>query len=199
MATALGCNTTRVLYNAPVAGTRNTGEPSTSSISRLHLRGRLSNKKLSLKLAGRRGLNDGIGPLVRASLSNEGDDVRELASEKAVESGGQVAQDTEKLANGQNPVVFDAKTEDALDVASYEVDVRSGVVDVASDTAVDTTDDVDALAKKDAVPLADTYGRTVEDTAETLEAKAAEVGDREVKKESGESQGSSGSFFEDQV
>jgi len=39
----------------------------------------------------------------------------------------------------------------------------------------------------------------VEDTADALEAKAAEVGDREVKKESGESQGSSGSFFEDQV
>lgn len=199
MASTLGCNTTRVLYNAPVAGTRNTGEPSTSSISRLHLRGRLSNKKLSLKLAGRRGLNEGICPLVRASLSNEGDDVRELASEKAVESSEEVAEDTKKLANGQSPVVFDAKTEDVLDAASYEGDVREGVVDVASDTAVDTTDDVDALAKKDAAPLADTYGRSVEDTAEALEAKAAEVGDREVKKESGESQDSSGSFFKDQV
>lgn len=199
MATTLGCNTTRVLCNAPVAGTRNTGEPSTSSISRLHLRGRLSNKKPSLKLTGRRGLNDGICPLVRASLSNEGDDVRELASEKAVESGGQVVQDSKKLANGQSFVVLDAKTEDASDAASYEGDVREGVVDVASDTAVDTTDDVDTLATKDAAPLADTYGRSVEDTAEALEAKAVEVGDREVTKESGESQGSSGPFFKDQV
>lgn len=200
MAATLGCNTTRVLYNVPVAGTRNAGEPSTSSISRLHLRGRRgSSKKLSLKLAGRQGANKGI-PLVRAS--NEGDKVRELASEKAVESVQEVAQDAKKLANGQNPVELDAKAEDASDAASYDSDVREKVVDVASDTAVDTSDDVDALAKKDAAPLAEAYGRSLEDTAEALEAKAAEVSDREARKESstsGETEGKSGIYFKDQV
>lgn len=204
MAATLGCNSARVLYNAPVAGIPNAGEPSTSSISRLHLRGRRANggsKKLSLKFAGRQGANKGI-PLVRASLSNEGDKVRELASEKAVESGKQVAQDAKNLADGQSPVELDAKADDVSDAASNDGDVREKVADVASDMAVDAADDVQALAERDAAPLAEIYGRSVEDTAESLEAKAAEVSDREAKKESstsGESQGNSGSFFKDQV
>ncbi|KAG0604206.1 hypothetical protein M758_10G152900 [Ceratodon purpureus] len=204
MAATFGCSTARVLYNAPVAGTRTSGEPSTLIIARLHLRGRRANggsKKLSLKLAGRQGINRGVS-LVRASLNNEGDKVRELASEKAVESGQQVAQDAKKLANGQSPVKLDAKAEDASDAASYESDVREKVVDVASDMAVDNSADVDALAKKDAGPLAETYGRSIDDTAEALEAKAAELSDREAMKVSsgsGESGDNSGTFFKDQV
>ena len=204
MAATLGCNTARVLYNAPVVGTRTSGEPSTSSISRLHLRRRWANggsRRLSLKLAGRQGLNKGI-TLVCASLNNEGDEVRELASEKAVETGQQGVHGAKKLSNGQDPVELDAKAEDASDAASYEGDVREKVVDVASDMAVDNTADVDALAKKDAGALAEAYGRSVKDTAEALEAKAAELSDREVRKESSgsaESGGNSGSFFKDQV
>lgn len=204
MAATLGCNTARVLYNAPVPGTPTSGEPSTSSISRLHLRERRANggsKKLALKLAGRHGVNRGVS-LVRASLNNDGDKVRELASEKAVESGQKVDQDAKKLANGQSAVELDAKAEDASDAASYEGDVREKVVDVASDMAVDNAADVDALAIKDAGPLAEAYGRSIEDTAEALEAKAAELSDREGRKESSESAesgGNSGSFFKDQV
>lgn len=203
MAATLGCTPTRILCNAPVVGSRNAGEPSTSSISRLHLRGRRgyggSKKSLSLKHADRQGANRGAS-LVRASLSNEGDKIRELASEKAVESGQQIDKDTKNLANGQSPVVLDAKAEDASDAASYDSGVREKVVDVASDMAVDTSDDVDALAKKDAAPLAETYGRSIEDTAEALEAKAAEVSDREARKEDSSTSGESeSSFFKDQV
>lgn len=118
---------------------------------------------------------------MRASNS---DSIRELASEKAVESSKQVAEDANRLANGQSPVVLDAKAEDASDTASYTPDVREKVVDVASDMSVDTTADVDELARKDAEPLAEEFGYTVEDTANALENKAEEVGEREVKKES---------------
>jgi hypothetical protein len=183
-----------------VAASRNIGEPSTSSIARLHLSGGKRagpSKKLSLRHVGR----------IRAQ-SNEGDKVRELASEKAVESGKQFDEDATKLAgNGQSPVVLDAKVEDASDAASYEPEVREKVVDVASDMAVDNFDDVDALAKKDAAPLAEAWGRSLDDTAEALEAKAAEISEREARKESSSSSSDSDSensskpkpFFEDQV
>lgn len=201
MAATLGCNPTRVLCNAPVAASRNVGEASTSSIARLHLRPRVGvpSKKLSVRHVGRR---------IRAQ-SNEGDKVRELASEKAVESGKQFDEDAKKLAgtgNGQSPVVLDAKVEDASDAASYEPEVREKVVDVASDMAVDNSDDVDALAKKDAAPLADAWGRSLDDTADALEAKAAEISEREARKESSSSSSSDSDnsskpkpFFEDQV
>ncbi|XP_024386201.1 uncharacterized protein [Physcomitrium patens] len=176
MAAMLACSTAHALCNSPVAQTRTSGELFTSSNCRLHLREQLV-KKLSFKLIGKQS----IVPMMRASNS---DSIRELASEKAVESSKQVAEDANRLANGQSPVVLDAKAEDASDTASYTPDVREKVVDVASDMSVDTTADVDELARKDAEPLAEEFGYTVEDTANALENKAEEVGEREVKKES---------------
>lgn len=204
MAATLGCNTAHVLYNAPVAGNRTVGEPSTSSIFRLPLRRRRGDggsKKLSLKLSGRRVVN--VGPLLaRASLPSEGDKIVELASEKAVESGQQFEQDAKKLSNGHSPAELDAQVDDASDAASLDNNVREKAVDVASDMAVDSSEDVDALAKKDAEPFAAEYGRSIEEAAEGLETKAAEISEREAKKESGttlESRADSAPFFKDQV
>jgi hypothetical protein len=144
-----------------------------------------------------------IGPsLARASLPGEGDKIVELASEKAVESDQQFEQDTKKLSNGHSPAELDAKVDDASDAASLDNNVREKAVDVASDMAVDSSEDVDALAKKDAEPFAAEYGRSIEEAAEALETKAEEISEREAKKESGttsESGADSAPFFKDQV
>ena len=177
MAATLSCSSTHMVHNAPVALYRTSGQSGTPSMFILHLRKNLASN-LSLKLSHQTS-NRGV---LLARASADSDNVRELASEKAVETGKQVADDTTKLASGQNPVGFDANTEDASDTASYNSDVREKVADVASDMAVDPAD-VDSLAKKDAEPLAQEYGRTIDDTADALESKAEEVSDRQVKKE----------------
>jgi len=177
MAATLGWSSTHMMHTAPVAQSRTSGQATTSSTSSiLHLR----KLKPSLKLSQHQISNRGV-LLARASTNS--DNVRELASEKAVESGKDVVDDATKLANGQSPVAFDATAEDASDAASYSSDVREKVVDVASDMAVDPAD-VDDLAKKDAEPLAKEFGRSIDDAAEALESKAEEVSDREVRKES---------------
>lgn len=179
MAATLGCTSTHMLHNAPVALTRTSGQPATSSTSVLHFRKQLASN-LSLKLSQHQIPTRGAQLSVRASSNS--DNVRELASEKAVESGKEVADDTTKLANGTSAAAFDAAAEDSSDAASYNSDVRASVVDVASDMAVDPAD-VDEQAKKDAKPLAQEYGRSIDDTVEALESKAEEVSAREAKKE----------------
>lgn len=167
MAVTVSCSTTHMLHNAPVRVTSR--QPTISSSSMLQMRREFGSIKLS--------------HVSRASKNGD-NVVRELASEKAVESGQQVADDSSKLANEQqSAVAWDARAEDASDAASYNSDVRDKVVDVASDMAVDSAADVDNVARKDAEPLAQAFGRTVEDTAEALESKAAEVSDREARKQ----------------
>lgn len=178
MAATLGCSSTHMLHNAPVALSRTSGQPATSSTSILPLSKQLASN-LSLKRSQHQISTRGV-LLARASANK--DNVRELASEKAVETGKEVADDTSKLANGQSSAELDATAEDASDAASYNSDVREKVVDVASDMAVDPAD-ADDLAKKDAKPLAQEYGRSIDDTTEALESKAEEVSDREAKKE----------------
>lgn len=168
MAVTVSCSTTHMLHNAPVRVTSRQSITSSNS-SMLQMRREFGSIKLS--------------HVSRASKNGD-NVVRELASEKAVESGQQVADDSSKLANEQqSAVAWDARAEDASDAASYNSDVREKVVDVASDMAVDSAADVDDVARKDAEPLAQAFGRTVEDTAEALESKAAEVSDRESRKE----------------
>ncbi|CAM6018109.1 unnamed protein product [Sphagnum balticum] len=113
--------------------------------------------------------------IVRASLK-KGEDgeraVREWASEKAVEAGPSV-----------NTTDIDVKAEELSDSASYDRSVRDSVLDVASDTAIDTQAGVDEVAREDAEGISQELGRSVEDTVVALEDKASEVADREVRKE----------------
>lgn len=100
-----------------------------------------------------------------------------------MESGEEILADTSKLSGGQSAGVLDAEAEDASDAASYNSNVREKVVDVASDTAVDSTEDVERLARKDAGDLAKEDGLSVEDETERLERKAEEVSEREARKQ----------------
>lgn len=179
MAATMACSSTHMLHNAPVALSRTSGQPATSSTSILHFRKPLASN-LSIKISRHQISKRGV---LQVRASTNGDNISELASEKAVETGKELADDASKLANGENPAAFDDKADDASDAASYNSDVREKVVDIASDMAVDPSD-VDTLAKKDAEPLAHQSGRSIEDTAEALESKAAEVSDREARKAS---------------
>ncbi|CAK9194324.1 unnamed protein product [Sphagnum troendelagicum] len=113
----------------------------------------------------------------RASLKKgEGGEraVREWASEKAVEAGPSV---------NTTDIGVDVKAEELSDSASYDRWVRDIVLDVASDTAIDTQAGVDEVAREDAEGISQELGRSVEDTVVALENKASEVADREVRKE----------------
>ncbi len=115
--------------------------------------------------------------VVRASLKKaEGGErvVREWASEKAVEAGPSV---------NTTDIGVDVKAEELSDSASYDRSVRDSVLDVASDTAIDTQAGVDEVAREDAEGISQELGRSVEDTVVALEDKALEVADREVRKE----------------
>jgi hypothetical protein len=115
--------------------------------------------------------------VVRASLKKgEGGErvVREWASEKAVEAGPSVK---------TTDIGVDVKAEELSDSASYDRSVRDSVLDVASDTAIDTQAGVDEVAREDAEGISQELGRSVEDTVVALEDKASEVADREVRKE----------------
>ncbi|CAM6041074.1 unnamed protein product [Sphagnum compactum] len=115
--------------------------------------------------------------VVRASLKKgEGGErvVREWASDKAVEAGPSV---------NTTDIGVDVKAEELSDSASYDRSVRDSVLDVASDTAVDTQAGVDEVAREDAEGISQELGRSVEDTVVALEDKASEVADREVRKE----------------
>lgn len=160
MAATVSCSTTHTVHNVPA--TLTSRQSTTSSSSFVNFRRQFRSVKLA---------------------ATNSDNVRELASEKAVESGQQVADDSSKLADNESANAFDAKVEDASDAASYDSNVRESVVDVASDMAVDNTADVDEVARKDAEPLAQEFGRSVEDATEALESKAVEVSDREARKE----------------
>lgn len=161
MAATVSCSTTHMVHNVPA--TLTSRQSTTSSSSFVNFRRQFRSVKLA---------------------ATNSDNVRELASEKAVESGQKVAEDSSKLANNDESAnAFDAKVEDASDAASYDSNVRESVVDVASDMAVDNTADVDEVARKDAEPLAQEFGWSVEDATEALESKAVEVSDREARKE----------------
>jgi hypothetical protein len=115
--------------------------------------------------------------VVRASLKKgEGGEraVREWASDKAVEAGPSV---------NTTDIGVDVKAEELSDSASYDRSVRDSVLDVASDTAIDTQAGVDEVAREDAEGISQELGRSVEDTVVALEDKASEVADREVRKE----------------
>jgi len=115
--------------------------------------------------------------VVRASLKKgEGGErvVREWASEKAVEAGPSVK---------TTDIGVDVKAEELSDSASYDRSVRDSILDVASDTAIDTQAGVDEVAREDAEGISQELGRSVEDTVVALEDKASEVADREVRKE----------------
>lgn len=115
--------------------------------------------------------------VVRASLKKgEGGErvVTEWASEKAVEAGPSV---------NTTDIGVDVKAEELSDSASYDRSVRDSVLDVASDTAIDTQAGVDEVAREDAEGISQELGRSVEDTVVALEDKASEVADREVRKE----------------
>jgi hypothetical protein len=115
--------------------------------------------------------------IVRASLKKgQGGErvVREWASEKAVEAGPSV---------NTTDIGVDVKAEELSDSASYDRSVRDSVLDVASDTAIDTQAGVDEVAREDAEGISQELGRSVEDTVVALEDKASEVADREVRKE----------------
>jgi hypothetical protein len=115
--------------------------------------------------------------VVRASLKKgEGGErvVTEWASEKAVEAGPSV---------NTTDIGVDVKAEELSDSASYDRSVRDSVLDVASDTAIDTQAGVDEVAREDAEGISQELGRSVEDTVVALEDKASEVADRELRKE----------------
>ena len=206
----IGC--TRVLHTmnavAPVVALRTSEEPSTSSISRLHFQGGQARKLINMHIVGnqnqrnqRVSITKGKTVLIVRASGDE--NVRELASDKAVDEGKTLYDDAKKLAANGNTNVssLEAKAEDASDDAAYGGEFREKAVDVASNTAVDSWPQVDELAKKDAAGIADQLGRTVEETAESLEIKAKQLTDREVQKESEEGSSSSGPepFFKDQV
>lgn len=206
----MGC--TRVLHTAnaaaPVVALRTSEEPCASSISRLHLQGGQGRKLIKMHIVGNQNQRNQRVSITKGNtvliVRASGDDnVRELASDKAVDEGSTLYDNAKKLAaNGNtNLSSLEAKAEDASDDAAYGGEFREKAVDVASNTAVDSWPQVDELAKKDAEGMADQLGRTLEETAESLEIKAKQLTDREVQKESEEGSRTSvpEPFFRDQV
>lgn len=209
----MGC--TRVLHTAnaaaPVVVLRTPEEPSTSSISRIHLQGGQGRKLINMHIVGSQNQrNHGVsirkGNTVLIVRASGDENVRELASDKAVDEGKTLYDDAKKLAaNGNtNLSSLEANANNSSDDAAYGGGFRDKAVDVASNTAVDSWPQVDDLAKKDAAGMADQLGRTVEETAESLEIKAKQITDQEVQKEREEREEVSRTsapepFFKDQV
>jgi hypothetical protein len=136
-----------------------------------------SKKKMMTQSVGYSRIPSCKKSVVRASLKKgEGGErvVTEWASEKAVEAGPSV---------NTTDIGVDVKAEELSDSASYDRSVRDSVLDVASDTAIDTQAGVDEVAREDAEGISQELGRSVEDTVVALEDKASEVADREVRKE----------------